>query len=134
MEFWLCTTAGDFFANVPCISFLFATLQFLDVSENELESLPVSFRGLFHLKHLLASRNSLLSLPEHLGDLTNLERLNVTTNYLESLPNSLERCTKLEELHVSGNCLQNVDLSQLAICITNETKQEEMLRKVEFFF
>jgi Leucine-rich repeat (LRR) protein len=51
------------------------------------------------------SRNELKTLPRSLGDLTQLKKLKLATNKFERLPLHLSRLLGLEELHLGRNPL-----------------------------
>ena len=59
------------------------------------------------------SRNELKTLPRSLGDLTQLKKLKLATNKFERLPLQLSRLFGLEELHLGRNPLIDV---QPALC------------------
>jgi len=69
----------------------------LDLSGNQLTSLPESIGQLTDLTYLDLSGNQLTSLPESIGRLTNLTHLDLSGNQLTSLP--LAQIEKLINLH-----------------------------------
>ncbi|VDQ17169.1 unnamed protein product, partial [Trichobilharzia regenti] len=64
-------------------------LEFLDLSSNQLESLPSSITELTSLESLLLFDNNLTNLPENIGELRNVRCLWLGDNKLESLPQSI---------------------------------------------
>ncbi|XP_073003209.1 plant intracellular Ras-group-related LRR protein 1-like [Typha latifolia] len=83
-----------------------ATITKLDISNNNLESIPESvIARLLNLVVLDAHSNQLKSLPNSIGCLSKLKVLNVSGNLLESLPKNIEDCKALEELNANFNKL-----------------------------
>lgn len=69
-------------------------LELLDLSCNDLESLPEEIGNVRSLTHLLLDNNLLSSLPSSITKLTNLKSLNISFNKIEVLP--------IELLHFRG--------------------------------
>jgi hypothetical protein len=76
------------------------TLCFLELSENNIQSLPEDFGKLSNLKSLEYRKNKLLKIPEEIFDLKNLEYLNISFNYLESISNGISNLINLQWLVV----------------------------------
>lgn len=113
------------------------SLEILDVSNNQLCSLPYELSQLKKLKIIFASNNRFRSLPEVLGQCENLEMigfksnqitqicgsalppklrwLTLTDNRLDALPDAIGQRSQLQKLLVAGNRLQQLPLS-LAHC------------------
>ncbi|NDD58587.1 MAG: hypothetical protein EBZ47_04935 [Chlamydiae bacterium] len=87
------------------------SLTYLDVSSNRLTSLPASIERLSSLIYLHAYDNQLPSLPASIERLTSLTELYVSNNQLTSLPASIGMLTSLTELYVSGNQLTSLPAS-----------------------
>lgn len=85
------------------------SLHFLDLSMNQLESLPEEIGNLSSLKELRASENNLGSLPETFGNLKELKVLILYKNLLSELPKSFGGCLKLEEVNLFNNKLIKID-------------------------
>lgn len=78
------------------------TLWFLELSENNIHSLPMDFYKLENLKSLEYRKNKLLIIPEQLFQLKKLECLNISFNYLTSIPNSISNLKNLQVLIVQN--------------------------------
>jgi len=65
------------------------SIEILDLSENNLSSLPDNFGELENLSQLNLSNNQLVSLPESFGNLKKLLELQITQNLLKSLPENV---------------------------------------------
>ena len=80
----------------------------LDLTGNQLASLPESLGALTGLTTLDLGFNQLASLPEWLGALTGLTSLNLGDNKLASLPEWLGALTGLTTLNLTGNKLASL--------------------------
>lgn len=85
----------------------------LDLSCNQLTSLPDNFPSLTHLVKIDLSKNRLTELPENFGNLQNLQHLDLLGNQLVLLPISFYKLTKLKWLDLKDNPLQ-ADLRKIA--------------------
>ena len=90
-------------------------LSKLNLSENQLTELPVSLTRLAKLEQLVAEHNQLERLPDQLGQLGSLTDLAVGTNQLTQLPASLGQLTNLTALSAGFNRLESLpdELGQL---------------------
>uniref|UniRef100_F7E053 Leucine rich repeats and calponin homology domain containing 1 n=1 Tax=Ornithorhynchus anatinus TaxID=9258 RepID=F7E053_ORNAN len=80
-------------------------LTYLNLSRNQLSSMPASLCGL-PLKVLIASNNKLGSLPEEIGQLKQLMELDVSCNEITALPQQIGQLKSLRELNVRRNYLK----------------------------
>ncbi|XP_072321953.1 leucine-rich repeat serine/threonine-protein kinase 1 [Eucyclogobius newberryi] len=91
---------------------LCTSLREVNVSQNQLSSLPCGLLHLRHLQRLWASKNLLSALFQLHNDmnwigLRRLEELDVSENHLSSLPANIMHCLKsLRVLNASGNSLK----------------------------
>ncbi|WP_441295179.1 leucine-rich repeat-containing protein kinase family protein [Massilia glaciei] len=114
------------------------TLEHLDLSGNELSSLPFDFGRLGKLKRLFLSQNRFTEVPEVIADCPQLEMVGfkanriatmseravppntrwliLTDNCLERLPDAIGQCPRLEKLMLAGNRLTALPAS-LAACV-----------------
>ncbi|XP_033746197.1 uncharacterized protein LOC117331551 [Pecten maximus] len=86
-------------------------LYFLDLSHNQIETLPDSFGLLFHLKTLLLKYNKLHSLPQSFVHHVKLEKIDLSHNLLKELPEGIGKMESLSKLNVSNNKLKMLPVS-----------------------
>ncbi len=79
------------------------TVRMLDLSNNQLTTLPESITKLPSLKRLFLSNNQLITLPESIGDLQSLEILGLGINQLTTLPESIGKLQSLKKLFLGNN-------------------------------
>ena len=109
------------------------TLEILDLSHNQLDSLPDELKQLHKLKIMFASNNRFEALPEVLGQCANLEMVGfkankinrvpenslpprlrwliLTDNRIETLPEALGERPRLQKLALAGNRLTHLPKS-----------------------
>ncbi|XP_057682927.1 leucine-rich repeat-containing protein 59 isoform X2 [Corythoichthys intestinalis] len=92
---------------------LFTKATKLDLSCNNLTSLPLEFCNLTHLVKLDLSKNQLTCLPDGLGNLTGLQHLDLYNNKLSTLPVSFSQLKSLKWLDLKDNPLE-VNLAKAA--------------------
>ncbi|KAJ8399795.1 hypothetical protein AAFF_G00409000 [Aldrovandia affinis] len=80
----------------------------LDLSCNNLTTLPPEFCSLSHLVKLDLSKNQLVSLPVELGRLVTLQHLDLYNNKLTLLPTSFSQLRNLKWLDLKDNPLEPV--------------------------
>lgn len=81
----------------------------MDVSYNELESLPEWLSGCRELRSLFASNNNIKSLPDHLfcNEMPYLHTLQLAYNELQTLP-MIQRRLPIQELFLQNNSLSTL--------------------------
>lgn len=97
---------GNLIQAIPddCLSTM--QLEELDISHNQLKSLPYDFAyNQNNLLHLNLSDNQLETLPRSIGQITNLRSLSISKNHLTTLPIDLVNLKSLDILDVSENLL-----------------------------
>lgn len=84
-------------------------LKHMDVSYNELESLPDWLSGCSELRSLFASNNMLSSLPDHLfcNEMPFLQTLQLAYNNIQYLP-AIQRRLLLQDLFLQNNSLSTL--------------------------
>lgn len=83
-------------------------IRSVNLSKNNLRSIPKELRYFCNTTHLNLSYNKLEQLPDEIGDLVSLRVLRLQTNSLWSLPRTLFNCGRLEILDVSNNALADL--------------------------
>ncbi|XP_070552555.1 leucine-rich repeat-containing protein 59-like [Ptychodera flava] len=101
----------------------------LDLSCNELTSLPESFCSLKHLVKIDLSKNMLTELPQNIGNLDKLQRLDLLGNQLQTVPISFGRLRNLRWLDLKDNPLDE-NLRKVAGECLDEKECKDCARKV----
>uniref|UniRef100_A0A8C1ZQR5 FLII actin remodeling protein n=1 Tax=Cyprinus carpio TaxID=7962 RepID=A0A8C1ZQR5_CYPCA len=134
--------------NIPNQLFINLTdLLYLDLSDNNLDSLPPQLRRLVHLQTLILNNNPLMhaqlrqlpamvalqtlhlrntqrtqnNMPTSLEGLTNLADVDLSCNDLTRVPECLYSLANLKRLNLSSN-----QISELSLCIDQWTKLETL--------
>ena len=87
----------------------------LDLSQNNLTSLPHELSFLIHLRKLVVSYNKLTELPDSLGNLTELESFDASHNAIEELPQTFIYLTCLASAALDYNNFAQIPESLLEI-------------------
>jgi GTPase SAR1 family protein len=82
-------------------------LTVLNLGGNELTMLPAEIGNLTNLTVLNLSHNRLTTLPAEIGNLTNLTVLYLSVNQLTTLPAEIGNLTNLKDLRLSSNPLES---------------------------
>jgi Leucine-rich repeat (LRR) protein len=80
-------------------------MEELNLTGNQLTTLPEAIGELVALKWLNLDGNQLTTLPEDIGELVALELLSLTGNQLTTLPEAIWKLTAMEGLYLIGNQL-----------------------------
>jgi hypothetical protein len=89
------------------------TAKIIDLSDNQIEEIPIEIHQLKSLKMLDLSNNQLKALPKTLTGLNKLEELNLENNQLGSLPPYIYRLRKLKVLNLTGNPLSEKEKDRI---------------------
>lgn len=118
--------------------FKLSCLNFLQVSNTKLFSLPEDLGNLLHLKTLDLHRNSLQELPSSIGLLKELKNLDLSGNELEVLPSALGQLSSLHTLNLNCNKLTEIpdlkevtELSRLDLSHNQLTELPESLFELQ---
>ncbi|PLX09721.1 MAG: hypothetical protein C0594_05650 [Marinilabiliales bacterium] len=103
----------------------------LDLSNKDIEQLPVEIGNLDWIEHINLSYNYLTELPEALFELKNLKSILLTRNQLKHLPASISKLTNLMTLDISNNKLTSLpeeigELENLEILDASYNKLESL--------
>ncbi len=97
--------------NCPMFSSNLRSLKLLDISGNNMKTLPTSLNGLKHLEHLNVSTCGLIGYPEILNELVSLKHLDISCNpELETISRNIDKLSLLEYLDMSQCGLKEVSL------------------------
>jgi len=101
--------------------------RILDLSYNQLTTLPDWLEQFTSLGNLLLNNNQLTSLPDGLGKLTQLHILQLDYNQLTSLPSTLGNLSSLTHLTLGGNQIRtlpdwNEKLERLRVLVISNNK------------
>jgi len=122
----------------------FPNLVELNLSRNQLKTLPAAISMLKNVKRLIVDRNKLATLPSEIGQMESLQELILNRNELSTLPKEIGKLENLYLIDLWGNNiddlpksmkemknLKEVDLR--VIDMSNERKEElrEMLPNVK---
>lgn len=83
------------------------SLEILDVSNNQLSSLPDELKQLTKLKIIFASNNNFTTLPAVLGQCPNLEMIGFKSNKINHVPES-SLPSRLRWLILTDNCIETL--------------------------
>lgn len=92
--------------ELPRQLFMCHGLKYLDLSDNELQAIPVAISSLVNLQHLNLNRNTLTSIPDTMKALKYLLFLDLSLNPLEKLPDAITNLTALQELYLNDTYLE----------------------------
>nr|XP_043869146.1 leucine-rich repeat-containing protein 59 isoform X1 [Solea senegalensis] len=108
---------------------LFPKATVVDLSCNNITSLPPEFCSLTHLVKVDLSKNQLTCLPDDLGSLSNLQHLDLYNNKLTVLPVSFSQLRGLKWLDLKDNPLEP-DLAKAAGDCLDEKQCKQCASKV----
>ncbi|KAI8393847.1 uncharacterized protein BYT42DRAFT_596508 [Radiomyces spectabilis] len=117
--------------QIACLS----RLTYLDLSHNQLETLPPTIKQLKRLRHLDLSHNRIRHIPESLQALTKLTDLNLSNNPIDYVPSSIARLIGLITLDLSYTKIEGVpaELMQLSLPTLRTQHCDNMERKIQGF-
>jgi Leucine-rich repeat (LRR) protein len=92
----------------------FPNIYTLDLTDNQLTSLPESIGQLKNLIYLDLSCNQLTSLPESIGQLKNLTNLDLGNNQLTSAPGFISQLKNLTHLNLTRNQITSLPPQSIA--------------------
>ncbi|KAF8791415.1 leucine-rich repeat-containing protein 59-like isoform X2 [Argiope bruennichi] len=101
----------------------------LDLSCNQIQSIPNDFATLTHLVKIDLSKNKIKELPANFGNLINLQYLDLYGNEITNLPVSFSRLKNLKWLDLKNNPL-DPKLKNVAGDCLNEKECQACARKV----
>lgn len=89
-------------------------LEILNMSNNQLTTLPDSIVYMTSLTQLSVLHNVIETLPQRIGLMCNMRRLEISNNRLKTLPDTFAALTQIKRLDLESNCLrllpENLDL------------------------
>jgi Leucine-rich repeat (LRR) protein len=100
-------------SSIPKEITLLKELSYLNLSQNKLKSLPMEIGKLELLNELLLDNNQLIVLPDEISNLKSLETLSLKNNQLTTLPKSFKKLKNLRKLELKGNEIPESELKKL---------------------
>ena len=104
----------------------FPSLQYIDMSHNEMEELPEFVYESVSVLELLSPHNKIQSLSSDVSNLSNLKTLDLTHNSIRFLPAELSQCAKLRFISFDDNQIQDRRLVKI-LNQFGETKPKAVL-------
>ncbi|HRN78018.1 MAG TPA: leucine-rich repeat domain-containing protein [Candidatus Dependentiae bacterium] len=86
----------------------FANLQQLNLSGNQITTIPDAIGNLANLKALNLNNNQIPTIPDAIGNLTNLESLYLPGNQITIIPDAIGNLTNLQWFDLSGNQITTI--------------------------
>lgn len=104
-QIWFLNLSGNQLRTIPVEINQLQNLEKLFLSGNELQQLPESLTSLKRLRNLKCDHNQLNRLPIGMGNLAELTYLDVSFNRLQTLPTSMQMLQELQSVYANDNCL-----------------------------
>ncbi|XP_037946399.1 protein lap1 [Teleopsis dalmanni] len=92
--------------SLPPQLFYCKSLRILNVSNNNLETIPTAIGSLRQLQNLDLSRNLICNVPDNIKSCKNLTYLDLSCNNLQRLPDAVTSLITLQELLLNSTCLE----------------------------
>lgn len=99
-------------ASIPGVRTLY-------LNDNALAALPPSIGTMTQLTYLNLDRNRLTELPPEIGNLENLSFLRLNGNQLKSVPDAIANLKKLKRLYLKGNPLPEPEKERITKLLPN---------------
>ncbi|NEP81305.1 MAG: GTPase [Okeania sp. SIO3B3] len=128
LELEILNLSSNQLTTLPELITKFTNLTTLDLSSNQLTILPKSISKFTNLTTLDLRGNQLTTLPESIGKFSNLNTLDLRGNQLTTLPESIGKLSNLNTLDLRGN--QLTTLPELISKLTNLTKLSLSVNKL----
>ena len=84
-------------------SLLIDSIKILNISNNEIKSIPSEIKQLKKITKLDISNNNISELPDEICELSELRELNLSGNKISILPKGFNKLKKLTKLTIAGN-------------------------------
>ncbi len=83
-------------------------LERLDINNNLLTTLPGGLAIILNLKHLSAHHNTLNNIPGNLGQSRSLETLDLSYNQITTIPEEIGNCPNLYQIYLNNNKITRI--------------------------
>jgi Leucine-rich repeat (LRR) protein len=105
-------------------------LETLNISNNQLTTLPDALVYLTSLTRLSVLGNRLESLPDRIGLLCSLKRVEISNNRLRYLPDTFAALTLMERLDLESNCIRLLpeNLHYMSRLVSINVNRNELIR------
>ncbi|CAF3277082.1 unnamed protein product [Rotaria socialis] len=91
------------------------TLEYFDISHNELNNLPIEIALLNHLHILICSHNKLMTISDTFEKLHSLKQIDLSFNRFKTLPNVISNLKYLVRLNCEHNSIKIVSINLLKL-------------------
>lgn len=89
--------------TIPDAVYKCSTLKRINLQSNEIKEIDPRLFNMTELEEINLGSNSIAYIPNEIGKLVNLKKLNLRMNDLDSLPEGIEDLKELEEIELYGN-------------------------------
>lgn len=94
--------------GIDPVLFTLVNLNYLNISDTNLEIVPKDIGNLNNLSNLVLHSNKICSIPDTIGQLSKLKFLDLSRNNLENVPEQISDLQQLSTLNLGSNSLSKI--------------------------